>query len=119
MLDLNKLFAKNNIKVWESSISDLVSVYNSDRESLLIIGVMLTRDLIPDMMSPMVSNHAAHTWVQLWREFADKYVEFETTLEILDAVVHYKETSYDKRALMPLPREIRALVIPLLPKARN
>lgn len=119
MIDLNELFAKNNIKVWKSSIPDLVSACNSDRECLIIIGVMLTRDLIPDMMSPMVSNHAAHTWVRLWREFAGKYVEFEMTLEILDAVVQYKETSYDKRAIMPLPREIRELIIPLLPKARN
>lgn len=119
MLDVKSLFLKNDIKTWEVNIPKIVGACNGDRECLLIVRVVLTRDLIPAMMSEMVSNKANRVWLELWQKYAGKYEEFSITFEILEAVVKYKESSYDRRSLFALPRELRVLVTPLLPKPKN
>lgn len=56
--------------------------------------------------------------MELWQESASKYREFDICFEILNAVVRFKESSYDKRALMSLPRKVR-IVTPLFLKSQK
>ena len=70
---------------------------------------------IPALMSEMVSDKAARTWLELWREPTSNYDEqFKIPIRLLDAAVRYKETKGDRRVLLELAIEERNLLEPLV-----
>ena len=110
---IDELFATNNPESWKTYIPLFIDLY-VQKSSITALGVVLTRDNIPALMSEMVSDKAARTWVELWQEFTTQYKEFEIPLSLLNAAVRYKETKGDRRALMVLPQELRGLLQPLV-----
>jgi hypothetical protein len=65
-------------------------------------------------MSEMVSDKAAQTWLEVWRELVGDRPEFQIPLRLLNTAVRYRETKGDKRVLLKLPIEERELLKPLL-----
>lgn len=110
---IDELFATNNPETWKTYIPLFIELYVR-KSSITALGVVLTRDHIPALMSEMVSDKAARTWVELWQESTTQYKEFEIPMSLLNAAVRYKETKGDRRALMALPQELRGLLQPLV-----
>jgi len=69
---------------------------------------------IPALMSEMVSDKAARTWLELWEEQTSNYEQFQIPIRLLNAAVRYKETKGDRRVLLELPIEERTLLEPLV-----
>jgi len=69
---------------------------------------------IPALMSEMVSDKAARTWLELWQEQTSNYEQFQIPIRLLNAAVRYKETKGDRRVLLELPIEERSLLEPLV-----
>jgi hypothetical protein len=110
---IDELFATNNPENWKTYIPLFIELYVRN-SSITALGVVLTRDNIPALMSEMVSDKAARTWLELWQESTSQYKEFEIPISLLKAAVRYKETKGDRRVLIPLPRELRDLLQPLI-----
>jgi hypothetical protein len=110
---IEELFATNNPECWRAYIPSFIELYVR-KSSITALGVVLTRDNIPALMSEMVSDKAARTWLELWQELTSQYKEFEIPISLLNAAVRYKETKGDRLVLMALPRELRDLLQPLV-----
>ncbi|MEG4353440.1 hypothetical protein QUA70_25230 [Microcoleus sp. LAD1_D5] len=110
---IDELFATNNPEIWKTYLPLFIDLY-VQKSAITALGVVLTRDNIPALMSEMVSDKAARTWVELWQESTIQYKEFEIPMSLLNAAVRYKETKGDRRALMVLPQELRGLLQPLV-----
>ena len=110
---IDELFATNYPETWKTYIPLFIELYVR-KSSITALGVVLTRDHIPALMSEMVSDKAARTWVDLWQESTTQYKKFEIPMLLLNAAVRYKETKGDRRALMALPQELRGLLQPLV-----
>jgi len=102
---IDELFATNNPEIWKTYIPLFIDLY-VQKSSITALGVVLTRAHIPALMSEMVSDKAARTWVELWQESTTQYKEFEIPMSLLNAAARYKETKGDRRALMVLPQEL-------------
>jgi len=109
---VDELFATNNPECWKAYIPLFIELYLSN-STLTALGVVLTRDHIPALMSEMVSDKAARTWLELWQELTSNYEEFQIPIRLLDAAVCYKETG-DRRVLLQLPSELRGFLEPLV-----
>ncbi|MEG4455668.1 tetratricopeptide repeat protein [Microcoleus sp. N9_A1] len=109
---INNLFANKNVAVWKPRITSLIAVYEKHKY-LSILGQGIVRN-IPALMSEMVSDKAARTWLELWQELTSKYDEFQIPIRLLKAAVRYKETKGDRRVLLELAIEERNLLEPLV-----
>jgi hypothetical protein len=114
---IDQLFMTNDPKIWETYIPSFVALYAS-KSSITELGVFLTRDHIPTLMSEMVSDATARSWVELWSQSVS-HKEFEIPVKLLKAAVQYKETKGDRRVLMMLPQELRFLLEPLVASDRK
>jgi hypothetical protein len=113
---IDQLFRTNDPKIWKTYIPGFVVLYAS-KSSITALGVVLTRDHIPTLMSEMVSDTAARIWVELWSQSVS-HEEFEIPIKLLKAAVQYKETKGDRRVLMRLPQDLRFLLEPLVASQR-
>ncbi|NJL68439.1 MAG: tetratricopeptide repeat protein, partial [Microcoleus sp. SM1_3_4] len=114
-LILSNQFAKtNDSTISQNRITSLIAVYEK-HEYLSILGQGIVRN-IPALMSEMVSDKAARTWLELWQELTSNYKEFQIPIRLLNAAVRYKETKGDRRVLLELPIEERTLLEPLVSK---
>jgi tetratricopeptide (TPR) repeat protein len=113
-LILSNLFANtNDPAISQTRITSLIAVYEK-HEYLSILGQGIVRN-IPALMSEMVSDKAARTWLELWQELTSNYEEqFKIPIRLLDAAVRYKETKGDRRVLLELAIEERNLLEPLV-----
>ena len=112
-LIINNLFANTHDKaISQTRITSLIAVYKK-YEYLSVLGQGIVRN-IPVLMSEMVSDKAARTWLELWREPTSNYEEFKIPIRLLDAAVRYKETKGDRRVLLELAIEERNLLEPLV-----
>ena len=111
-LIINNLFLTNEKSLWQPRITSLIAVYEKHKY-LSILGQGIVRN-IPALMSEMVSDKAARTWLELWQEPTSKYEEFQIPIRLLKAAVRYKETKGDRRVLLELPIEERTLLEPLV-----
>ncbi len=110
---LSNLFANtHDAAIWKNRITSLIAVYEK-HEYLSILGNEIVRN-IPALMSEMVSDKAARTWLELWREPTNNYEQFKIPIRLLNAAVRYKETKGDRRVLLELPIEERSLLEPLV-----
>jgi tetratricopeptide (TPR) repeat protein len=98
--------------IWRSRITTLIELYDK-HQVISALGQGLVRS-IPALMSEMVSDKAAQTWLEVWQELTSDYSEFQIPLRLLNAAVRYRETKGDKRVLLELPIEERNLLKPLL-----
>ena len=109
----SNLFANtHDAAIWKNRITSLIAVYEK-HEYLSILGHGIVQN-IPAIMSEMVSDKAARTWLELWQELTSKYEEFKIPIRLLDAAVRYKETKGDRRVLLELAIEERNLLEPLV-----
>ncbi|MEG4916696.1 tetratricopeptide repeat protein [Microcoleus sp. B7-D4] len=106
------LFANTHEPITKTRIISLIAVYEKHK-CLSILGNGIVRN-IPALMSEMVSDKAARTWLELWQELTSKYEEFQIPIRLLKAAVRYKETKGDRRVLLELPIEERNLLEPLV-----
>jgi tetratricopeptide (TPR) repeat protein len=104
--------SSNNVEIWRSRIKTLIELYHK-HQVLSTLGQGLVKS-VPTLMSEMVSDKAAQTWLEVWQELASDYPEFQIPLRLLDTAVRYKETKGNKRVLFSLPIEERKLLEPLL-----
>lgn len=104
--------SSNNVEIWRSRIKTLIELYHK-HQVISTLGQGLVKS-VPTLMSEMVSDKAAQTWLEVWRELASDYPEFQIPLRLLDTAVRYKETKGNKRVLFSLPIEERKLLEPLL-----
>ncbi|HSF75970.1 MAG TPA: tetratricopeptide repeat protein [Microcoleus sp.] len=113
-LIISNLFAStHDAAIWKNRITNLIAVYEK-YEYLSILGLGIVRN-IPALMSKMVSDKAARTWLELWQELTSNYDEkFKIPIRLLDAAVRYKETKGDRRVLLKLAIEERNLLEPLV-----
>ena len=112
-LIINNLFAITHDKaICQTRITSLMAVYEK-HEYLSVLGKGIVRN-IPVLMSEMVSEKAARTWLELWQEPTSNYTQFQIPIRLLDAAVRYKETKGDRRVLLELPIEERNLLEPLV-----
>ena len=107
------LFANtHDAAIWKPRITSLIAVYEKHKY-LSILGQGIVRN-IPALMSEMVSDKAARTWLELWQEPTSNYEQFQIPMRLLNAAVRYKETKGDRRVLLELPIEERNLLEPLV-----
>ncbi|MEG4056540.1 MULTISPECIES: tetratricopeptide repeat protein [unclassified Microcoleus] len=112
-LIIKNLFAIAHARtITQTRITSLIAVYEK-HEYLSVLGQGIVRN-IPALMSEMVSDKAARTWLELWQELTSKYDEFKIPIRLLNAAVRYKETKGDRRVLLELPIEERNLLEPLV-----
>ncbi|MEG5174813.1 tetratricopeptide repeat protein [Microcoleus sp. B3-D7] len=112
-LIIKNLFAIAHARtITQTRITSLIAVYEK-HEYLSVLGQGIVRN-IPALMSEMVSDKAARTWLELWQELTSKYEEFQIPIRLLNAAVRYKETKGDRRVLLELPIEERNLLEPLV-----
>ena len=111
-LIIRDLFSSNDITLSQTRIPSLIAVYEK-HEYLSILGQGIVRN-IPALMSEMVSDKAARTWLELWEEQTSNYEQFQIPIRLLNAAVRYKETKGDRRVLLELPIEERSLLEPLV-----
>ncbi len=98
--------------IWKTRITTLIQLYDK-HQVISALGQGLVRS-IAALMSEMVSDKAAQTWLEVWQELTSDYTEFQIPLRLLNAAVRYRETKGDKRVLLELPIEERNLLKPLL-----
>ncbi|MEQ9368458.1 MAG: tetratricopeptide repeat protein [Coleofasciculus chthonoplastes F3-SA18-01] len=104
--------SSNNVEIWRSRIKTLIELYHK-HQVISTLGQGLVKS-VPTLMSEMVSDKAAQTWLEVWQELASDYPEFQIPLRLLDTAVGYKQTKGNKRILFSLPIEERKLLEPLL-----
>jgi tetratricopeptide (TPR) repeat protein len=112
-LIISNLFVNaDNPTITKTRIASLTAVYEKHNYlSVLGQGIGIN---IPALMSEMVSDKAARTWLELWQELTSNYKEFQIPIRLLNAAVRYKETKGDRRVLLELPIEERTLLEPLV-----
>ncbi|MEQ9667755.1 tetratricopeptide repeat protein [Coleofasciculus sp. G2-EDA-02] len=98
--------------IWRSRIKTLIELYHK-HQVISTLGQGFVKS-VPTLMSEMVSDKAAQTWLEVWQELASDYPEFQIPLRLLDTAVRYKQTKGNKRVLFSLPIEERKLLEPLL-----
>ena len=98
--------------IWKSLITTLIELYDKYK-FIATLGQGLVQN-IPELMSEMVSDKAAQTWLEVWRKLVGDVSEFVIPLRLLNAGVRYKITKGDRRVLLELPIEERNLLQPLL-----
>ncbi|WP_445250761.1 tetratricopeptide repeat protein [Microcoleus sp. OTE_8_concoct_300] len=109
----NLFINTHDLAISQTRITSLIAVYKNYKYSS-ILGQGIVRN-IPALMSEMVSDKAARTWLELWQELTSNYEEqFKIPIRLLDAAVRYKETKGDRRVLLELPIEERNLLEPLV-----
>ncbi len=108
----NLFKSTNDPAIWRSRIKTLIELYDK-HQVLSALGQGLVRS-IPALRSEMISDKAAQTWLEVWRELTGNIAEFQIPLRLLNAAVRYRETKGDKRVLLELPIEERNLLKPLL-----
>ncbi|MEG4624493.1 tetratricopeptide repeat protein [Microcoleus sp. w1-18aA5] len=108
----SNLFANTHEPITKTRIISLIAVYEKHK-FFSILGNGIVRK-IPALMSEMVSDKAARTWLELWQELTSNYDEFKIPIRLLNAAVRYKETKGDRRVLLELPIEERNLLEPLV-----
>ena len=112
-LIISNLFANtHDPATTQTRITSLIAVYEKHKY-LSILGQGIVRN-IPALMSEMVSDKAARTWLELWQEPTSNYEQFQIPMRLLNAAVRYKETKGDRRVLLELPIEERNLLEPLV-----
>ena len=108
----NLFINTQNLAISQTRITSLIAVYKK-YEYLSVLGQGIVRN-IPALMSEMVSEKAARTWLELWQEPTSNYEEFQIPIRLLDAAIRYKETEGDRRVLLELAIEERNLLEPLV-----
>ena len=93
--------------MWRTRITALIELYDK-HEVVSALGKGLVRS-ISALTSPMVSDAAAHMWLDVWRECAGNRAEFQLPLRLLDVAVRYVKTP-DVRILLELSVEERKLL---------
>ncbi|MCC3437088.1 MAG: tetratricopeptide repeat protein [Microcoleus sp. PH2017_05_CCC_O_A] len=111
-LIISNLFTTNDTAISQTRITSLIAVYEKHKY-LSVLGQAIVRN-IPALMSEMVSDKAARTWLELWQEPTSNYEQFQIPMRLLNAAVRYKETKGDRRVLLELPIEERNLLEPLV-----
>jgi tetratricopeptide (TPR) repeat protein len=111
-LIISTLFASNYAAITQTRITSLIAVYEKHKY-LSILGQGIVRN-IPALMSEMVCDKAARTWLELWQQPTSNYEQFQIPIRLLNAAVRYKETKGDRRVLLELPIEERHLLEPLV-----
>jgi tetratricopeptide (TPR) repeat protein len=111
-LIISTLFASNYAVISQTRIASIIAVYEKHKY-LSVLGQGIVRN-IPALMSEMVSDKAARTWLELWQEQTSNYEQFQIPIRLLNAAVRYKETKGDRRVLLELPIEERTLLEPLV-----
>jgi tetratricopeptide (TPR) repeat protein len=106
------LNSTHDAAIWRSRITTLITLYDK-HQVISALGQGLVGS-IPALMSDMVSDKAARTWLEVWRELVSDRPEFQIPLRLLNTAVRYRETKGDKRVLLELPIEERKLLKPLL-----
>ncbi|MEG3841974.1 tetratricopeptide repeat protein [Microcoleus sp. herbarium14] len=103
----------SDIAICKTRIKTLIELYNKHNIiSILAQGIVRN---IAALMSEMVSDKAARTWLELWQEQpTSNYEQFQIPMRLLNAAVRYKETKGDRRVLLELPIEERNLLEPLV-----
>lgn len=109
----DELFVTNSEQVWRKHIPVIVNICHR-LSAITVLGVVLTRDGITPLVSPMVSVPAAKLWVKLWKERIGDDKNFSIAESLLNAAVACKESGGDRRSILILPRELRSLIEPLL-----
>ena len=105
-LIISNLFTNtHDLAISQTRITSLIAVYEKHKY-LSILGQGIVRN-IPALMSEMVSDKAARTWLELWQESTSNYEQFQIPMRLLNAAVRYKETKGDRRVLLELPIEER------------
>ncbi|MFB2880912.1 tetratricopeptide repeat protein [Floridanema aerugineum] len=104
----NLFNSTNDATIWRSRIKTLIEPYDK-HQVLSALGKGLVES-IPTIMSEMVSDKAAQTWLELWREIVGDAKEFEIPLRLLKTAVEYKVKKGDRRVLLELPIEERKLL---------
>ena len=108
----NLFINTHDIAISQTRITSLIAVYKKYKYSS-ILGQGIVRS-IPALMSEMVSDKAARTWLELWQEPTSNYEQFKIPIRLLNAAVRYKETKGDRRVLLELAIEERNLLEPLV-----
>ena len=104
-----------DIAVWKTRLQTLVETYAKyDLAGELTKGIT---NHIPTLMSDMVSDKAARSWLEIWQDIAGDKPELSIALRFLKTAVEYKETKGDRKVLLQLAREERELIEELLAKA--
>jgi tetratricopeptide (TPR) repeat protein len=112
---VQQLFADSNNVA--NTKNKLIFYFNCDKNSQINISSLLRQGIvchIPEVMSDMISDKAARTWLEIWQELVGDKPEFQIALRLLNAAVEYREKKGDRRVLLSLPIEERKILEPLL-----
>ncbi|NMG06614.1 tetratricopeptide repeat protein [Brasilonema sp. UFV-L1] len=110
-LILRNLFnSTNDTALWKTRITTLIELYNKHQITAPLAQGLVREKTINALMSEIVSNKAAQTWLEVWQEVVGSRPEFQIPLRLLNAAVRYRETKGDRRVLLELPIEERKLL---------
>ncbi|MUG96638.1 hypothetical protein F7734_31590 [Scytonema sp. UIC 10036] len=88
----------------------IVELYDKHQVTSVLAQGLVRQESIRALMSEMVSDKAAQTWLEVWREVVENRPEFQVSLSLLNTAVRYRETKGDRRTLLELPIEERKLL---------
>jgi len=108
----NLFNSTHDASIWRARLTTLIQLY--DKHQVVYALVKGIVGSIPTLMSPMISDVAARTWLEVWRELTSDRPKFQIPLRLLNAAVRYRETKGNPRVLLELPVEERKLLKPLL-----
>ncbi|HEY9297383.1 MAG TPA: tetratricopeptide repeat protein, partial [Phormidium sp.] len=94
--------------VWKSRILPIIQLHEN-HQAVSELGQGIVKN-IPTIMSEMVSDKAAQTWLEVWQEIVGDSKEFQIPLRLLKTAVEYKVKKGDRRVLLELPIEERKLL---------
>ncbi|MBP5977713.1 tetratricopeptide repeat protein [Brasilonema sp. CT11] len=100
----------NDAALWKTRITTLVELYNKHQVAPALAQGLVQEKTISALMSEMVSDKAAQTWLEVWQVVVGNRPEFQIPLRLLNAAVRYRETKGDRRVLLELPIEERKLL---------
>ncbi|NMG19015.1 tetratricopeptide repeat protein [Brasilonema bromeliae] len=106
----NLLNSTNDVALWKTRITTLIELYNKHQVAPALAQGLVREKTIGALMSEMVSDKAAQTWLEVWQEVVGNRPEFQIPLRLLNAAIRYRETKGDRRVLLELPIEERKLL---------
>lgn len=94
---------------WNPYAQAYLDIFNK-LDMLPVLGKLLVRSLRFYRL-PQINNDVAQKWLQLWQTIGANKDELKIPLQLMTAATEFK-CSKDKRALLTLPKEQRALLEP-------
>jgi hypothetical protein len=103
---LTSLFQHDqNSEFWKQWLTKILYLFDQNNFTNAITQGLTQQSKM--LVADQVSQAAAESWRDVWQELVSDRDEFQSPLQLLNAVVEYKKTPDDPNILLSLPTEER------------